>query len=622
MPSSSSKLIKLVFKPGFHRESTEYAEEGKWYNGDKVRFRAGMPENMRGYAKFLAAPLLGTARDLLSWINNDTEKLLSSGTEQRLYLTENDYSYDITPIIQTVSIDAGVSGAGNFNTSVGSSQINVSLTNSGVSVGDWLTFSNASLNGFTLGTNFAVSAFGGPTYRVTSIDGLNSFYFGVSVLASSTVLNSGHAVMGRLLTTQQTNSIQGLGFGASFYNAGVSTTGMRAWNVAASSSGFTFQANQWSLDNWGEDLLAVRRGSQLFYWDADASVTPERATIVSSSPSIIDAIVVSPNDRHVFALGTTEFGTGNYNPLLVRWSDQEDYTNWVPAVSTTSGELVLIDGTEIRGGIRARNAIHVWTDRAAYAFQYVGPPFIFSQTQLGTNCGLVGPHAAVAADGVPYWMSQNNFYRFSGRVERLDCTIRRDVFDNFNLTQSDKVYAGTNSEFNEVIWLIPGSDSEEPSRYVIYNILEDHWVFGDTFYTTFEDSVVFSNTITTGIQTSTSYLFNNEPVSIYTGDGIAVSSFLQSANFDIDEGGEIMFIDRVIPDFFLKNGTISFSVILKQFPNGDTITKGPFIIGSETDKVDFRGRGRQASFSLESTGVNTGWRMGATRMSIQPDGKR
>jgi len=618
MASSSSRLSKLNFKPGFHRESTQYSEEGKWFDGDRVRFREGKPENLRGYRKHYSEDILGTSRDLISWISNNTQKYLATGTEQRLNILYNNNNYDVTPITTIVTLTSVM------NVQAGSPIVSVSLTNHGVSVGDWIEFTSTSLPGFSEGTNFAVSAFGGPTYKITSKSGLNNFAFTVNYTADSNLTDVGIATANYLLPTEPTDSIQGLGYGAGVYNAGVSTTGLRAWNVQASSSNITFLANQWSMDNWGEDLLAVRRGSELFHWDADASATPQRANIVSTSPSKINSIVVSPNDRHVIALGTNEAGTSIFNPLLVRWSDQEDYTNWTPNISTTSGEIQLVDGTEIIGGIRSRNAIHIWTDRAMYALNYVGPPFIFNNTLLGNNAGLIGPHAAVALEGVTYWMGINDFFAFNGRVQKLDCTVRRHIYDSFNMTQGDKVYAGTNSEFHEVIWLYPSTDALEPDRYIIYNTVENHWVFGTGFFNTFEDRVVFDNTITTGAVSASgdNYYWDNEPSGIFTGDGQALTSYIESADFDIEDGDQLMFIDRIIPDYTIDSGSITFTIDTKQYPSGTTITKGPFTINAGTQKIDMRARGRQASVRVSSTEAGTSWRWGSVRMGIQPDGGR
>jgi len=620
MPSSRSKFTSLNFKPGFHRESTKYSEEGKWYDGDRVRFREGKPENLRGYQKKYNTPLAGTARAIKSWANNNTEKLLAAGTEQKLYILYNGYNYDVSPIVSTVSIEAGVNG--DFSTSVGSGRIDVSLTNHGVSVNDWLFFTSASVNGFGGATDFAASSFGGPTFQVVAKADLNHFSISVTSVATSTESNTGKATLNYLPATEQTDNIQGLGYGAGVYNAGVSTTGQRAWNQAATASNIIFLANQWSLDNWGEDLLAVRRGNTLFHWDANASIAPVRASVVGTAPSQINSIVVSPNDRHVLAFGTNEYATSVFNPLLVRWSDQEDYSNWTPSISTTSGEFKLTEGTEIIGGVRSRNIIHTWTDKALYGIQYVGPPFIFSLAQLGSNCGLISPHAAVAVDGVTYWMSDNNFYAFNGRVQRLDCTVRRYLYDSFNMSQKDKVYAGVNSEFHEVIWLYPSEGAMEPDSYVIYNTQENHWVFGTGVFATFEDANVFDNTITTGVLTSATYLIDNEPVSVFTGDGQALPSYLESAEFDIEDGDQIMFMDKVIPDFSLEHGSLQFTINTQEYPNSLPVTKGPYTIGSGTTKINFRSRGRQASIKVSSADSGISWRWGSMRLAVQPDGGR
>jgi hypothetical protein len=358
-----------------------------------------------------------------------------------------------------------------------------------------------------------------------------------------------------LLKNELSDSIQGLGYGADVYNAGTSTTGVRAWNDAATASGITFQGSQWSFDNWGEDVLGLRRGGNIFYYDADVSISPERMKPVTSAtnaphvtatsaPTQSNFILVSPNDRHAICFATNEFGTGDFNSMLVRWSDQEDFTNWTPAINTTSGETALADGTEIIGAVRTRSAILIWTDNALYSMSYIGGRFVFSFNQLGTNCGLIAPHAAIDYDGVSYWMGDNNFYGYDGRVQNLPCTVRRHLFEDFNNTNKDKVYAGINSEFKEIIWLYPKANSTEPNAYIIYNTEEKTWVFGDSFYTTFKDRTVYENTITTGKVSATAdtFLWDNEPEDVYTGDGTALSSFLESSSFDVGDGDDLMFL--------------------------------------------------------------------------------
>lgn len=628
MPSTNSRLQRLNLKPGFHRESTQYSEEGKWFDGDRVRFREGKPENLRGYQKFIDTSFTGTARDLLAWTNNNTEKLLGYGTESKLYVVYNDYPYDVTPIVSTVSI-GNLGTTGSFDTVAGSPLIEVSSNNNGRKVGDYVEFSNTSINGFTTnGLDFSASSFGGPTFEVVSVQGINNFFISVTSVAASTESNQGSGIAFFLLATGQSNPIQGLGYGAGIYNAGVSTTGERAWNQPAESSNIIFLGTQWSLDNFGEDLLAARQGGSLIHWDANASLAPVRSSVVGTAPSKINSIVISPNDRHVIALGTEEFATSVFNPLLVRWSDQEDYANWIPSVSSTSGELQLIDGTRIVGGVRGRNAILVYTDNALYTLQFVGPPFIFRMAQVGTNCGLIGSHAAIDVGGRTYWMGDTDFFMFDGSVKKLDCTIRRYLYDDFNMTQKSKVFAGLNSEFHEIIWLYPKSGSNEPDGYVIYNYMENTWVYGSNFYTTFIDDSVFLNTVATGAvtgnvsATNPQFIWYNEPTSVFSGDSQPLTSFIESADIDIGDGDDIMFIDKIIPDYTINTGTIKFSINIKDYPAGTTKEVGPFDITDATQKIDMRARGRQANFRVSTSDLNTSWKWGSVRVAIQPAGKR
>jgi hypothetical protein len=622
-------LVKLNFLPGFHRESTQYAEKGKWFDGNRVRFREGKPENLRGYVKHNTDSINGEVRDLLSWADNDTRPHIILGSNKEVLVEEGQEFYDVTPIVSVVS------ASNNLGTTANSVTVSVNITNHGLESGDRIIFEAAA----TVGDNIVLtsSSSGGPIFAVVTAPDLNNFTIESAVSATSTSATAGGTAVSIafLLQNELSDSIQGLGYGASYYQAGASITGTRAWNVAASSSGITFRGAQWQFDNWGEDILALRRGGNIYYYDADISTTPERMKPITSStnaplitatnaPSQSNFLIVSPNDRHAICYATNEFGTGDFNAMLVRWSDQEDFTQWTPATSTTSGETILADGTEIVGAVRSRNAIHIWTDNAMYTQQFVGPPFIFGFQQVGTDCGLIGPHAAIDYDGVSYWMGNNNFYAFDGRVNNLPCTVRRFLFDSFNMTNKDKVYAGVNSEFKEIIWLYPKADSTEPNAYIIYNVEERTWVYGDSFYTTFEDRNVFSNTLATGrvSATDSTYLWDNEPEGIYTGDGQELTSFLESSKVDLGEGDDILFIDKLIPDYTLSSGeTIEVFVQTNQYPAAPAIVKGPFTITETTQKIDMRARGRQASFRV--SGTNSGsWRWGSVRANIKPDGRR
>ena len=617
MASTDTTLMSLDFLPGFHRESTKYAEEGKWFDGNRVRFREGKPENLRGYEKFSTDDISGFARDILTWTDNTTRKYVAYGTNKQLYVVQNETRYDSTPITTAVSVND------NFTTTSGSAIVKVDVGFShGVSVSDRVIFSGVD--------TFAGTSVNG-VKAITSVSGTQTFFVSANVTANATSATTGgtNGTISLLLKNQESNNIQGLGYGAGPYNAGVSITGERAWNEPATQSDITLLAAQWTLDTNGEDLLALRRGGQLLHLDvSDNNYQIGRATVVSTAP-FANTFLASPNDGHIVCYGASTTATDtNIEPLRVAWSDQNSYTVWEPSATNTAGGVVLTEGSRIIGAIRSRNTMNIWTDKAMYIQNFVGAPFIFRFTQVGSNCGLIAPHAAVDIDGVSYWMGENNFYMYDGRVNTMPCTIRRYLFDSFNMTQKDKVFAGINNEFKEIIWLYPLTGSDEPNGYVIYNYAEDTWVYGKLFsdgiVTTFADRDVYDSTLVTGQTSATadSYLFNNEPQGIFTGDGENLTSFLESAEFDLDKGKQLMFVDKLIPDYTFSSGEeVQFSVRTRNYPSDSFQEKGPFGINSNTRKINMRARGRQSVVKVSATS-NGSWRWGSVRLALQPDGER
>jgi hypothetical protein len=625
--SSNSKLVKLNFTPGIRRESTQYAEEGSWYDTDRVRFRAGRPQNIGGYETKVSTTFDGAARDLITWSDNDQFKRAMFGTPQKLYEHNGDTITDITPVSTSVTL------LNAFTIALSATTVTVSATAHGRSTGDYVFFTSVSgpSGGVTLGGNIIL----GTSVFSVSVVSDNVFAIDVATTASAAQSSASQATIHYLLFTGVSGAATGFGYGAAGWLAGTSTAGARAYSEPASadSTNFETEITQWSLDNWGEDVIANRRKGSIYVWDADASTTPIRAALVSgatnSTPTTVDSIVVSPNDRHLIALGANQFNTtasptGTYDPMIVRWAHQEDYTNWVPSVSSTSGEVQLADGTAIIGGVRSRNAINIWTDNSLWLQTFVGPPFTFKFAQMGTNCGLIAPHASIDYDGRTVWMGFDNFYTFDGQVRTLDCTVRRYIFDRLDLTNKDKIFAGINSEFKEVIWLYPSTDgSGECDSYVIWSPDENYWTYGSTLFTTFNDKIVFGNTITTGVSVNGNNIYNNEPDGIFTANGEAITSFIESADFDIEDGTQLMFLDRLIPDMTLNDGTIKFSITTKQFPESTQETeKGPFSITKSTSKIDLRARGRQGRVRVSCDAADTSWRWGSVRLSMQQDGKR
>ena len=620
--SASSKLVKMDFKPGIYRESTQYAEKGAWYDVDKVRFRAGKPENIRGFETRVSSTFDGAARDLLTWADNRRLKRATFGTSKKLFEHNGDQIFDITPVSASTTLTNAFSVALSANT------VTVSAASHGRTTGDFVFFTSST----TIGGNILL---GTTTYAVSVINS-NTFAIDVATTASAAQSSSGGGTIHFLLGTGTDNAVAGLGYGAGSFTAGVCAAGGRGWNQPTSTgaSDFTSQITQWSLDNFGEDVVANRRGSSIYLYDTDASATPLRATLVSgatnSTPTTVNSIIVSPNDRHLICLGSNQFNTtasptGTFDPMTVRWSNQEDITNWVPSLSSTAGETVLTDGTEIVGGVRSRNAINIWTDNSLWTMTFVGPPFTFQFQQLGSNCGLIAPHAATDYDGISVWMGYDNFYVFDGQVKNLDCTVRRFIFDRLNRDQKDKIFCGINSEFKEVIWLYPSTDSEECDSYVIWSPSENYWTFGSSIFTTFADKTVFGNTITTGVTAGGNNLYNNEPAGVFTENGQPQSSFIESADFDMADGNEIMFLSRVIPDFTLNDGALTFSIKTKDFPESPTEREKPqppHTVTNSTVKIDMRARGRQGRIRVSCNAANTSWRWGSVRLAIQPDGRR
>ena len=698
--STLSKTSKLNFRQGIHRESTQYAEQGSWYDGNRVRFRDKKPENIRGWEVKTSGTLLGTGRDILTWQDNITQKHLAAGTEKFLYQYDNGVTHNITPVRESVNLTNA------FGTVLNSVRVCVSDTAHGLTTGDFAVFSSSSVpTGYTFNNMFSVS-----------VISANRYAFDNSVSAGSNQSAAGHATAKYLLPVGTSVGITGTGYGAASYDAEVftsvvltsvisvvaaciavsvnsnshglevndfvyfptantiggnilltdtafggpifqvlsvtdvnnfrfnsavsavatsagaglavaqflvdvsTTAGFRTWDSPAVSSGITFEAANWQLDTFGEILLANKRGKGLYQWFPTLGADI-RAVAVTNAPVSVNTFVVSPNDRHVICFGCSNVA-GVKEPLLVRWSDQNDYTNWTPSISSTAGENTLSGGTQIVQGIRSRNQIAVLTDHVLYGMRFTGPPFIFSFSELGTGCGGVSQHGGIDMDGTPVWMGHDNFFMFDGRVRRLDCTVRRHVFDDINRGEMTKIYAGVNSEFKEITWLYPSADSTECNKYVSWSMEENYWVFGDAIWTTWDDRDIYDNIVNTGTSVAVTRIYDNEIDNVFTAKGLKIDSFIESADFGIGDGNEMLFVDRLIPDIEINNGQISFTIQTKEFPNGALKTKGPFTLTQNTETVRFRSRGRQARIKLENNATGTEWRYGDLRLDIQDDGLR
>ena len=408
----------------------------------------------------------------------------------------------------------------------------------------------------------------------------------------------------------------------------------------------------WSLDNFGNKLIATISDGATFEWNSNASgATSTRATIVSGAPTASQFTLVSTPDRHLVCFGTeTTIGTtSTQDDMYIRWSSQESLTTWTPTSTNTAGTQRLADGTRIVGAIRGRDAIYIWTDTALFIMRFVGPPFTFSFQQVGTNCGLIGQNAAVEVDGSAYWMSDNGFFRYTGKLESLPCLVEDYVYDDLNTVPKQHVYAGLNNLFGEVTWFYPNSGAASNSRSVTYNYMDSTsdrpvWTTSSLARSTWSDSHIFGKPHGTEYDsdaTSDSTVGNTDGVTTYfehetgqnqikAGSASAIAANIQTGDFDLDhkgldgDGEFIMKVRRVLPDFLTQTGDARVTLNLKNYPTDAQASSslGPFTTTTSTTKIDTRARARAISLKIDNTGLTQHWKLGTFRLDIQPDGGR
>ena len=620
--STDTRTIKYDFRPGITRETTEYAAEGGWYDGNRVRFRDGKPQNIRGWQKELSNSFIGTGRQITTWASLNGTRLASIGTEHKLYVYSGGLLYDVTPYVSAGGVSiSGIELTNRFSTVLSGTTVAVSVTAHGRATGDFVTFTSST----TFGGNVTLSG----DYQVSVVDD-NTFNIQYVSVADATSASTGTATIRMRYPSGNSITTGGFGYGAGFYD-GVDSAGTaaRPWNVAATSTNLTVDLRQWTFTNFGEDLLVNPYPVGRIYKWIENDTTSKEAVIVTAAPTISNSVLVSPIDRHVFALGTNT-QSGVFDPMLVRWSSQEDYDDWTVSVANTAGDSRLASGSEIRQGMPFGNQILVWTDKSLSSLTFVGGSEVFGTQQLGDNCGVISRNAAAELDGRAFWMGESNFFAYAGQVQILPCTVRSYVFDDFNYTQSSKVYAGTNTEFEEVTWLYCSSDSSECNRYVSYSPSQNYWTYGEAIWTTWADNNIYDTMFTTGASvasglgnsTANNFFYQNEPASTYTGDAQPISSFIESAEFDMGDGDDIMYIDRIMPDFVLPTGNLNIEMKSKLHPNSVTVSKGPFTVDGTTDLIKTRIRGRSAKIRIATNNVNTNWKFGTIRFDMAPDGKR
>jgi hypothetical protein len=520
-------------------------------------------------------------------------------------------------------------------------------------------------------TGWSLGSWGGQQagqFTSTLSSSINASVTSLTMASSSSFPSSGTVLIDNELITYTGNNnsgtLSGLTRGASGTTAATHSSGATvtdasnffAWNAAASGDIVT-APGLWSLDNLGNKLIATINGGESFEWDSNPTgANNTRATIITGAPTASAFSLVSTPDRHLIFFGTeTTIGTkSTQDPMFIRFSSQEDINTYTPSATNTAGTQRLADGSKLVGAIRGRDAIYIWTDTALFIMRFVGPPFTFSFQQVGTNCGLIGQNAAVEVDGTAYWMSENGFFRYTGKLESLPCLVEDHVFDDINTTPKQHINAGLNNLFGEVIWFYPNSGSGVVNRMVAYNYLDSSnerpvWTTGTLARTAWEDSAIFGKPHATEYDSSAetadtdvNYVHGNtDGASTYyehetglnqvkLGQTTAITANIESGSFDIGaqglagDGEFMMKIRRVIPDFLSQTGNARVTLNLKDFPNQTkaSSTLGPFTISSSSTKIDTRARAREISLKVENTSTGQFWKLGTFRIDYQPDGRR
>jgi hypothetical protein len=639
-------LKKIPLPPGFDKNDTASQAEGRWIDGDNVRFQYGSPEKIGGWRQLTPSILVGAGRDIHSWFDLTGRRYEAIGTNKVLYIYYGEQFYDITPL------KTALTGC-TYTSITGSTTVTINKAAHGVLAGDLIKFTSVTTPGPTT-TSFTATDFTTNIFEVQTAPTTATFTITMAVAESgSGVTGGGSITTNPYYTVGPVASTFGYGWGAG-------TWGLSTWGTSRTSSNTNIDAGGWSLDNYGEKLIATIKDGSTFEWNPVAGTgVGTRATIIAGNPTKTVLTRVSDRDRHLIHFGTeTVIGSiSTFDPMFIRFSDQEDIQVYEPTSTNTAGTFRLDNGSRIVAAVKGKDYILVLTDEAAYTMQFVGTPFTFSIRQVGSNCGCVGQHAAVFVDGAVFWMGDSgNFFVFDGTVKTLPCTVDDFIFTTngdslgLNFTNGELVFAGHNSLFNEINWFYPQASSTQTDRLVTYNYEEKSWSTGSLARTTYEDSHVFPNPTATryistltpnlpivnGVSSGGSYLFEHEVgvnevlnlTSVNT-TSVAITSYIRSGDFDLDIDGDgeyFIKIRRFIPDFKYLEGNAKVTLFFKAYPADSTTaqgltTVGPFTISSTTDKIDTRARGRLASIKIENDAINDNWRYGVFRVDIQPDGR-
>ena len=688
-------LQKVLFKPGLNRENTRYTTEGGWFECDKIRFRQGNPEVIGGWQPFSGYTYQGVCRSLWNWVTLGFLNLIGVGTNLKFYVNKGGYYYDITPIRTTTTL-----GANPF-TANGTTTVTVTAPSHGCVTGDFVTFSGATgTYSSTLNAEFQVVVVSANSYTITTPSALTAGSYGGAAVVAAYQLNVGpeYAVpqtgwgagawgagtwgngttsLSPLRLWNQMNYGQDLvygprGGGLYYWNA---NSGVTVRGVALDTLGGTVTITIASpavvtatilltegaaiqFATTGALPTGITAGTTYYVYNVNGltfQLLDGSGNIVNTSgvqsgtqsisnlvdvPIVQNNLTVSDTSRFVMVMGTNDYGSSTLDPMLIRWSNQDDIYNWTPDATNQAGSIRLSHGSQIVTYVQTRQEIVVLTDASVYSLQYLGPPYVWQSQLLGDNISIISPNAAVIASGVVYWMGVDKFYLYDGRVQTLSCDLRRFIYSNINLGQAEQVFCSTNEGFNEVWWFYCSANSFTVDSYVVYNYLEKVWYYGTMARTAWLDSGLLDYPIAA---TYSHNIVNHEDGinANETGTNTAINAYIASSEFDIGDGHNFGFVWRILPDLTFENSSndpntgnvAQVTMELYGLTNsGSGVTSdanqpvkksAAYNITEEfTGQIYTRFRGRQMIFKISSNQVNTTWQLGAPRIDIRPDGRR
>lgn len=640
-------FLKLNFRPGVNRDQTSYSGEGGWYECDKIRFFSGYPQKIGGWQKVTPYFFFGVCRQLFNWITSYSDNLLALGTNNHVYIETGGQFYNITPLITSGT----TTGTALFDSTSGSSTITVNDSGCPAlrAVGDFVSFSGVA----TLGASNITGDILSQDYEITEVVSSTSYKIVARsdtnknsvtpVVANATVTSGGGGatVAKYAISSGYASTTFGYGWGTGGY-------GDSPWGLGTSTPVSLLQRDWW-FDNFDNDLVMNIRKGEIYYWERGSLTNPStalntRAVLLSSLtgasnvPNAAMQVLVSQNDKHLLAFGCQPYGgtSTDYDPLLIRWANQDEPQNWTPSTSTSAGFIRVSRGSEIVRAFATRQEILVWTNSSLYSLQYLGTTDVFGLQELADNISIISPRAVATANNVTYWMGQDKFYVYSGQVQTLPCTLRQYVFQDINFNQVDQIVCGTNEGFTEIWWFYPSSTSNWNNRYVIFNHLENAWYYGSIVRTAWLDTALRGNPIacSTGENDAVGYEYAHED-GVNDGDA-PMESYIQSSDFDLGDGEQFMLTRRLLPDFNFNESTadspsVTMTMRPKRFSGSayaNTASDTQSVISSiatidqYTEQVFIRARGRQMALKVASADPGVQWQLGSLRLDVRPDGKR